>query len=105
MKNFINSFKCKYEELTWTIRVSIYTNKCNMQCLNNGFNKFKVDDLIHIKMLIVQKMWKKSWIHSNINVGFLLVTCVLINYDKCKMQLLNNGFNMLKIDSSTHVPC
>jgi len=35
-------------------------------------------------------MWKKSRIHSNINVGFKIVACVLINYGKCKMQLLNN---------------
>ncbi len=48
---------------------------------------------------------KKSQIHSNINVGFKIVTCVLINYGKCKMQLINNGFNMLKVDNSTHVPC
>jgi hypothetical protein len=40
---------------------------------------------------------KKSLIHSNINVGFQIITCVLINYGKCKMQLLNNGFNMLKL--------
>jgi hypothetical protein len=32
--------------------VSIYTSKCNMQCLNNGFNKFKVDDSTHVKILI-----------------------------------------------------
>jgi hypothetical protein len=38
--------------------VCIYTCTCNMQCLNNGFNKLKVDDLIHIKMLIVQKYEK-----------------------------------------------
>jgi hypothetical protein len=55
--------------------------------------------------LIIEQMWKKSLIHSNINVGFKIVTCVLINYDKCKMQLLNDVFNMLKVDSSTHVPC
>jgi hypothetical protein len=30
-----------------------------MQHLNNGFNKFKVNDLIHGKMLIVQKNVKK----------------------------------------------
>ncbi len=30
---------------------------------------------------------------------------VSITYGKCKMQLLSNGFNMLKVDSSTHVPC
>jgi hypothetical protein len=34
----------------------IYTNKCNAQHMNNGFNKFKIDDSTHIKMLIVQKM-------------------------------------------------
>jgi hypothetical protein len=38
--------------------VLIYTNKCNMQHLNSGFNKFNVDDLTHVKMLIFQKMWK-----------------------------------------------
>jgi hypothetical protein len=36
--------------------VLIYINKCNMQHLNNGFNKFKVDDSIHVKMLIIQEM-------------------------------------------------
>jgi len=58
VKIFTNPFKCKYEALSWTICVSIYTNKCNMQGLNSDFNKFKMDDLTHIKMLIVQKMWK-----------------------------------------------
>jgi hypothetical protein len=38
--------------------VSIYTNKCNMQRLNSGFNKLKVNDLIYVKMLIVQEMWE-----------------------------------------------
>jgi hypothetical protein len=38
-----------------------------MQCLNNDFNKLKVDDLIHVKMLILQEMWKKSQLnHYNI---------------------------------------
>jgi hypothetical protein len=50
-------------------------------------------------------MWINSLIHSNINVGFLIVTCVLIIYGKCKMQLISNGFSMLKVDGSTHVPC
>ncbi len=36
--------------------------------------------------------------------GFKIITCVLINYGKCKMQLLGNGFNMLNVDGSTHVP-
>jgi hypothetical protein len=34
----------------------IYTNKCNKQHLNNGFNKFKMDDSITVKILIVQEM-------------------------------------------------
>ncbi len=135
--------------------VFIYINKCNMQCLNSGFNKLIMDDLTHIKMLAIQEMWKKSlkisslivkywvgcvliyykkckmqfgnngfnilkvngsnliirnmWtnslIHSNINVGFSIVICVLIKYGKWKMQFLSNGFNMLKVDNSTNVPC
>jgi hypothetical protein len=36
------------------LKVSIYISKCNMQHLNNGFNKFNVDDETHVKMLIVQ---------------------------------------------------
>jgi hypothetical protein len=34
-----------------------------MECLNNGFNKFKVDDSIHVKMLIVKEMLKKLLTH------------------------------------------
>ncbi len=33
--------------------ISIYVNKCNMQHLNTGFNKLKMDDWTHVKMLIV----------------------------------------------------
>jgi hypothetical protein len=36
--------------------VSIYISKCNMQCLNNDINKLKMDDSIHVKMLIVQEL-------------------------------------------------
>jgi hypothetical protein len=50
-------------------------------------------------------MWKKELIHSNINVGLKIITCVLINYGKCKMQVLSNGFNVLKVDCWIHVPC
>jgi hypothetical protein len=60
-----------------------------MQFVNNGFNMSKVNS----STVIIEEMWKKSWIHSNKNVGFLSVTCVLINYGKCKMQFLSNGFN------------
>ncbi len=37
--------------------------------------------------------------------GFKLLHVFLINYGKCKIQLLSNGFNMLKVDGSIHVPC
>jgi len=71
--------------------VSIYTNKCNMQHLNNGFNKFKIDDSTHVKVLTVQKMWKKSLNHSSM-IANHWVACVSIYYNKCKMQLGSNGF-------------
>jgi hypothetical protein len=72
-----------------------------MKIVNNGFNILKMNGSI----LIIEDMWKKTLIRFNINVGFLIVTCVLTNYGKCKMQWLSNGFNTLKVDSSTHVPC
>jgi len=37
-----------------------------MQCLNSDFNKLKVDDSTHVKMLIVQEMWKDSLNYSSI---------------------------------------
>jgi len=55
-----------------------------MQHLNNYFNKLKVDDSIHVKMLIVQEMWKNSINHSTIIVKYL-VAYVLVYYNKCKM--------------------
>jgi hypothetical protein len=66
--------------------VSIYTSKYNMQCLNSGFNKLKVDDLTHVKMLIVQKMWKKSPNHSTIIIIYW-VACVLVYYNEWKYSL------------------
>jgi len=63
---------------------SIYISKCNMQYLNSGFNKFKMDDSIHIKMLIVQKMWKHSLNHSSIITKYW-VACIIVYYNKCKM--------------------
>jgi hypothetical protein len=76
-----------------------------MQFVNNGLNILKMNGSIHVHMLIIEKMWNKSLIHFNINVGIKIITCVLINYGKYNMQLLSNGFNMLKIDGSTHVSC
>jgi hypothetical protein len=72
-----------------------------MQFMNNGFNIFKMNG----STLMIEKMWKKSLINSNINVGIKVVTYVLIYHGKCKMQLLNNGLNMLKFDGSIHVTC
>jgi len=90
----------------WVACVPIYCNKCKMQLMNNGFNIFKVNGLTQVHMLIIEKMWKKSIIHSNINVvGSRIISCVLINHDKCKMELMSNDFNMLKVDGSTYVPC
>jgi hypothetical protein len=54
-------------------------------------------------MLIIENIWKKSLNHFNINVGPKIVTCVLINYGKYKIQFMSIGFNMLKVDGSTHV--
>ncbi len=53
----------------------------------------------------MKKCEKKNTNSIQYKFGVLIVTCVLIDYGKCKMQLLSNGFNMLKIDSSTHVSC
>jgi hypothetical protein len=72
-----------------------------MQFVKNDFNILKMNS----STLIIEEMWKKSSIHSNINVRFKIVIYVLIKYGKCKMQLLSNDFNMLKIDSSIHVWC
>jgi hypothetical protein len=69
--------------------ISICTNMCNMQHLNNGFNKFKVDDSTHVKMLIVKKMWKNSLDDSNI-ITKHWAACVSIYFNKWKMQLVSN---------------
>ncbi len=82
--------------------VLIYTNKCNMQHLNNGLNKFNVYDSTHVKILIVQKMWKNSLNHSSL-IAKHWVACVYIYFNKCKMKLVNNGFNILKVNGLIHV--
>ncbi len=69
-----------------------------MQHVSNNFDILKVNGSTHIHMLTIEKMWKKSLIHSNINMRSEVVTCVLINHDKCKMQPMNNGFNMLQMN-------
>ncbi len=98
-KNALNhsSIIAKY----WVACVLVYYNKCKMQFVSNGFNILKVNG----STLVIEEMWKKSLIHCNINVGFKIVACVLINYSKCRMQLLTNGFSMLKVNGSPHIPC
>jgi hypothetical protein len=98
-KNSLNhsSIIVKY----WVAYVLVYYNKWKMKFMSNALNILKVNG----STLIIEEMWKKSLIYSNINVGFEIITCILINYGKCKMQLPNNDFNMLKVDNSTHVPC
>jgi len=48
-----NPFKYKCETLGFYVGFNIYINKCNMQHLKSGFNKLKMDDSIHVKMLII----------------------------------------------------
>ncbi len=79
--------------------VSIYTRKCNMQHLNSGFNKFKVDDLIHAKMNSSKNV-KNSLNHSNV-IAKYWVAYIVIYYNKCKMQFASNNFNTLKMNDST----
>jgi hypothetical protein len=80
----MKKFKYKCEALNCYVCFNIYTNECNMQHLNNGFNKFKVDDSTCATMLIVQKMWKNLLNHSNISVEHW-VTCASIYSNKCNL--------------------
>jgi len=73
-------------------------NKCNMQHLN----VFKKDDSTHVKILIVQKMWKNSINHLR-TIAKHWVALVLIYFIKCKMQLVSNNFNILKVNGLTYV--
>jgi len=58
-----------------------YAHKCKMKFVNNGLNILKRNG----STLIIEHLWKKSLIHSNINVEFKIITCVLITYGKCKI--------------------
>jgi hypothetical protein len=80
--------------------VLIHISKCNMQHLNSGFNKLKVDDFAHVKMLIVQEMWKISLNHWSV-ISIYWIACVLVYYNKWKMQFMSNDFNILKVNGST----
>jgi hypothetical protein len=50
----------------WVAYVLVYYNKCKIQFVSNDFNILKMNG----STLIIENMWKKSLIHSNINVGF-----------------------------------
>jgi hypothetical protein len=104
VKNLLSySWKYKCEALNHCVCFNI-TNKCSTQHMNNGFNKFKIDDSIHVKMLIIQQMWKKSLNHSSIIVKHL-IACVSIYFNKCKMQLviMSDSLYILKVTGLTHV--
>ncbi len=73
----------KYNCKTLSGMCLVYYNKCKMKIVSNGFNILKMNG----STLVIEKMWKKSWVHSNINVGFTIATYVTIDYGKCKMQL------------------
>jgi len=71
-----------------------------MQFVSNGFNILKVwfksDNWKYVIKIVNSIQYK---------CAVFIITCVLIDYGKCKMQLLNNGFSMLKVDNSIHVSC
>ncbi len=57
---FISRFEYKCEASGFAICVSIYIYKCNMQLVSNGFNILKMNGLIHVHMLIIEKIWKNQ---------------------------------------------
>jgi hypothetical protein len=71
--------------------------------MSNGFNILDMNGLNHVHMLIIDV--KKISNLFQYRYGVLNCYMCFNNYGKCKMQLMSNGFNMLKADGSTHVPC
>ncbi len=69
-----------------------------MQIMSNGFNTFKMNDSIHVQMLINQEIFKNSLICSNINMRHQVVMCFSIYISKCNMQHPNDGFNIFKVN-------
>jgi hypothetical protein len=72
-----------------------------MQHLNNGFNKFKMwfDPYIHVDSSRDVKNFTKPFKYNCKHQ----VTCVSICTNKCKMQLVSNNFNILKLNGLVHV--
>jgi len=72
-----------------------------MEHLNSGFHNFKVNDSTHIKNVDSSKNVKKHTKPFKYNCKIL--NRKLIYYNKCKMQFVNNDFNILKMNNSIHV--
>jgi len=89
-----------------------------MQLDSNGFNTFKMNDSIHVQMLIVEEMPKKSLTiivqcvnkiecYLNFHIFFLKLLkkkkgeflC------KCKVQFMNNIFHLLSNLDSIYARC
>jgi len=68
VRKFIKPFKYNYKHQVTC--VSIYTNKCKMQLVNNNFNILNLNGSIHAHMFAVEEMWTKSLTHSSINGRF-----------------------------------
>jgi len=93
-------YKCKISQIFVHLFQNIMLNaKCNSWIVN--FIIFKVSDSTHVKILVVQEMWKHSLKHSSI-IAKYWVACVIV-YNKCKMQFVSNDFNILKLNSSTSI--
>jgi hypothetical protein len=61
-----------------------------MQIMSNGFNTFKMNDSIHVQMLIIQEIFKNSLICSNINMRHQVVMFfqyILVNAI-CNIQMM-----------------
>jgi hypothetical protein len=43
--------------INFYIFIKSFYGECKMQLNINGFNTFKINDSIHVQMLIIQKMW------------------------------------------------
>ncbi len=68
--------------------ISKNCSECKMQLMSGGFNKIKMDDSIHVKMLIIKKMWKDSLNHANIIAKYWVV-CVLIFLKESHLVYIN----------------
>jgi hypothetical protein len=72
--------------------VLIYTTKCNIQHLNSGVNKLEVDDLTHVKILMVQEFFKISLNYLSIIVEYwmhmFLYIIIIVKWNLWAMVLI-----------------